>query len=257
MSATLQTVGWAQVDERRLLDLTYAFDEHTLAWPGNEPFRWERAAWGRSESGNWYAAGNFRMAEHSGTHLDAPIHFAEDRQTLDAIPLHRLIGPAVVMSVADQVSADADYRLSVKELLRWEGQHGRIPTGAIVLLHTGWGARWPDRKRYFGSETPDDATTLHFPGYSREAAEWLVRERQIRGVGIDTASIDYGPSQDFPVHRVLNTANVYGLENIANLDRVPATGATLIAMPMKIAGGTGGPVRIVVVLPDGAGRSLP
>lgn len=126
-----------------------------------------------------------------------------------------------------------------------------------MLLHTGWGARWPDRKRYFGSETPDDATTLHFPGYSREAAEWLVRERQIRGVGIDTASIDYGPSQDFPVHRVLNTANVYGLENIANLDRVPATGATLIAMPMKIAGGTGGPVRIVVVLPDGAGRSLP
>ena len=253
----LPSIGWAQVDESRLIDLTHAFDERTLAWPGNEPFQWKESAWGRSASGAWYAAGKFSMAEHSGTHLDAPIHFAEGKHTVDAIPLERLIGRAVVVPVESSVTKNPDYRLTVQDLQQWESQYGRIPRGAIVLLRTGWAAHWPDRQKYFGSKTPEDARSLHFPGYSREAAEWLVRERNIKGVGIDTASIDHGPSRDFPVHRVLGEANVYGLENLANLDRVPVTGATLIALPIKIAGGTGGPVRIVAILMEEEGRMLP
>ncbi len=246
--------GLAQFEGSRLVDLTYSFDDATLAWPGNEPFRWEQTVWGRSAAGAWYAAGHFSMAEHSGTHIDAPIHFAENRHTLDAIPLRQLIGPAVVIPVNGSVNENPDYRVSVRDLQQWETRHGRIPAGAVVLAHTGWGSRWPNRNRYFGSATPDDAGTLHFPGFSREAAEFLVRERTISGVGIDTPSIDYGPSRDFVVHRVLNEADVYGLENIANLDQVPESGATLIALPMKIAGGTGGPVRIIALVPGSGGE---
>lgn len=247
----------AQIDESKLIDLSYPYDERTLAWPGNQPFRWEATAWGPGTSSPWYAAGTFSMAEHGGTHLDAPVHFAEGRPTLDAIPLQQLIGPAVVVNVRSAVERNPDYRLSVEDLQKWESEHGRIPFGAIVFLFSGWGGRWPDRQRYFGSDTPEDAHTLHFPGFSREAAEFLVRERRINGVGIDTPSIDHGPSQDFIVHQILGAADIYGIENVANLDRVPASGAILIALPMKIAGGTGGPVRIIAVLPDPNGKSLP
>lgn len=250
------TSGWAQIDEDKLVDLTYSFDEHTLFWPGNDPFHWERTFWGQTVGGYWYSAGSFTMAEHGGTHIDAPIHFGERRRTLEAIPLRQLIGPAVVVDVAAAAAEDVDYRVTVNDLQQWESRYGRIPFGAVVLAHTGWGSRWPDRVRYFGSETPDDAATFHFPGFSREAAEFLVRERRINGVGIDTPSIDHGPSRDFIVHRVLNEAELYGLENVANIGRLPPSGAIVIALPMKIAGGTGGPVRIIAVLPDAQGRSL-
>lgn len=246
----------AQIDEEKLVDLTYAFDEQTLFWPGNGRFHRDITAWGEAAGGYWYSAGSFSMAEHGGTHLDAPIHFGERRRTMDAIPLRQLIGPAVVVDVAAVVAENSDYRLTVGDLQQWEQRHGRIPLGAIVLMHSGWGSRWPDAARYFGSATPDDASTFHFPGFSREAAEFLVRERHISGVGVDTASIDHGPSRDFPVHRVLNEAELYGLENVANLRQVPPAGAILIALPMKITGGTGGPVRIIAVLPDARGRSL-
>ena len=189
------------------------------------------------------------MAEHGGTHIDAPIHFAKNHHTLDEIPLYRLVGPAVVVDVREAVAKDRDYRLTVDDLKAWETRHGRIPVGAIVLMHSGWGRYWPDKVKYLGSVTPGDSETLHFPGFSKEAAEFLVTERKIDGVGIDTASIDHGPSKDFLVHQILNGANVYGLENVASLDRLPATGATVIALPMKIKGGTGGPVRIIALLP--------
>jgi kynurenine formamidase len=189
------------------------------------------------------------MSEHGGTHMDAPIHFAQDRLTLDAIPLQQLIGPAVVIDVTAAAERDRDYRLTVADIAQWERRHGRIPEGAIVLMHTGWDRYWPDKKKYLGSETPQDARTLHFPGFSKEAAEFLVKERKIAGVGLDTPSMDYGPSQDFIVHQIVNGANLYGLENVTNLEKLPPVGATLIALPMKIKGGTGGPARIVAILP--------
>jgi len=232
-----------------LVDLTYPFGDETVYWPTNEPFHWERMRWGMTSAGYWYAAGKFSASEHGGTHIDAPIHFGQGRQTVDEIPLGQLIGPAVVIDVRPQCRANPDYEATVQDVLAWETRHGRIEPGAMVFVLSGWGERWPDRGRYLGTPTPQDSRTLHFPGLSRDAAEFLVTQRAVKGVGIDTASIDPGRSQDFPVHRVLNDANVYALENVAALDQLPPRGATVYALPMKIKGGTGGPVRIIGVIP--------
>ncbi len=239
----------AQIDEGKLVDLTHPFDEHTVAWPTNKPFSWEKTSWGMTPGGYWYASADFATSEHGGTHIDAPIHFGRGRQAVDEIPLRKLVGPAVVIDVVKAVEQNRDYRLTVADIAAWERRHGRIPDGAIVLMRTGWAKYWPDRKKYFGTDTPHDPATLHFPGFSKETAEFLLKERKIDGVGIDTASIDYGQSRDFIVHQILNGADVYGLENIANLDKLPPAGATLIALPIKIKGGTGGPVRIIAILP--------
>ncbi len=233
----------------RLIDLTYTFDETTQVWPSNPPFRRDSMERGGTASEAWYATGQVALSEHAGTHLDAPIHFAQGQAGIDGIPVEQLIGPAVVLDVRAAVEDDRDYRLSLADLHRWEARHGTIPAGAIVMMLTGWGLHWKDRERYFGSATPDVPTTLHFPGFSKEVAEFLVVERHISGIGIDTPSIDYGPSQDFVVHRLVNGAGLYGLENVARLEELPLSGATLIALPMKIAGGTGAPVRIIAIVP--------
>jgi kynurenine formamidase len=245
----ISTPASAGIDETKLVDLTYALDEQTVFWPSNKPFTWDKSSWGKSGQGYWYASAEFAMSEHGGTHIDAPIHFAEGRQTVDEIPLQRLIAPAVVIDVRPAVAENRDYRLSKQDLERWESRHGLIQPGSLVLMLTGWGQGWPDKSRYLGSATPSDAKTLHFPGFSKEAAEFLVKERHIDGIGIDTPSIDYGPSQDFIVHQIINGANCYGLENVANLEKVPPKGAIVMALPIKIKGGTGGPVRIIAILP--------
>jgi kynurenine formamidase len=239
----------AAIDTSRIIDLTYSFDQSTIYWPTAKSFDWQKESWGISPGGYWYAAARYAASEHGGTHIDSPIHFGKDQATTDEIPLSRLIGPAVVMDISAACGKDSDYRLSVNDTASWEKEHGPIPDGAIVLVHTGWGKFWPDKKWYLGSDVPGDAAHLHFPGISREAAEFLVAKRRINGVGIDTASMDYGPSKDFIAHQVINGANLYGLENVANLEKVPPTGATLIALPMKIKGGTGGPTRIIAILP--------
>ncbi|HET7439079.1 MAG TPA: cyclase family protein [Nitrospira sp.] len=241
--------AFAGIDESKLVDLTYSLDEQTVFWPTNRPFTWEKAAWGRTSNGYWYASGDFSMSEHGGTHIDAPIHFAEGRLAVDEIPLQKLIAPAIVIDVRTLVEENHDYRLAPRDLEMWEARNGTIPQGAVVLMLTGWGRGWPDKFRYLGSQTPSDPKTLHFPGFSKEAAEFLVKERHVDGIGIDTPSIDYGPSQDFIVHQIINGANLYGLENIANLDKLPPKGAILVALPIKIKGGTGGPVRIIGILP--------
>ena len=239
---------WAQFDTSKLVDLTYPFDEKTIYWPTGKPFQWEKESWGTSPGGYWYALGRYAASEHGGTHLDAPIHFAKDYGPVNEIPLSHLVAPAVVVDITGACAKNADCRLSTADLTAWEMAHGRIPSGAIVLVRTGWGKFWGDKKRYLGSDTPGDTAHLHFPGIAPEAAQVLVR-RKVSGVGIDTASIDYGPSEDFMTHRILNGAGIYGLENVALLGQLPPTGATLIALPMKIKGGTGGPVRIVALLP--------
>lgn len=235
----------AAIPEQKLVDLTHAFDANTVYWPTAEPFQWEKESWGPSAGGYWYAAGRFRLSEHVGTHLDSPIHFAESRHTTDQIPLAQLVGPALRIDVSSQ---DPDYQVTPDDFLAFEKRHRHIAPGSIVLIHTGWSRYWPDRKRYLGSDTPGDTANLHFPGLSKAAAELLV-SRQVDAVGIDTASLDPGPSRDYPVHRVLNAANIYGLENIANLEKIPARGATVIALPMLIQGSSGAPVRIIAILP--------
>ena len=164
------------------------------------------------------------------------------------IPLDRLITPAVVIDASDSARQDRDYRLTVADVEKWEVEHGVVPRGSTVYLRTGWGARWPDAMSYLGDDTPGDASNLHFPSYGEEAARLLV-ERGVVALGIDTASIDYGPSEDFIVHQIVTSANVLGLENVAGLDQLPPTGAWTLALPMKIERGSGGPVRIVGLVP--------
>ncbi|MEO1086244.1 MAG: cyclase family protein [Acidobacteriota bacterium] len=178
----------------------------------------------------------------------APIHFAAGKLTADQIPLESLLSPAVVIDVTSQAAVDRDYVLTAEDVTAWEAEHGIIGPGTIVMLRTGWGNKWPDRRAYLGDDTPGDASNLHFPSYGEASARLLV-ERGVAVLGVDTASIDHGPSTDFIAHQIANGADVPGLENVANLDRLPARGAYVIALPMKIGGGSGGPVRIVALLP--------
>jgi kynurenine formamidase len=238
-----------RIDIGKVVDLSYSFGPDTIYWPTAESFSLQRVAYGPTPGGYWYAANNICMAEHGGTHMDAPIHFAEGQRSSDAVPLASCIGPAVVIDVRRQAAADRDYRLAVDDVTAWETRNGRVPAGAIVIMWSGWGAYWPDKARYLGTDKKGDVANLHFPGFSKAAAEFLVRERDVAAIGVDTASMDYGQSTDFIVHRIINGANKPGFENLANVDRLPDSGATLIALPMKISGGSGGPARIIAILP--------
>ncbi|MBI3785197.1 MAG: cyclase family protein [Deltaproteobacteria bacterium] len=241
--------GAPVIVQEKVVDLSYSFGPDTIYWPTGESFALQRTHFGRTPDGYWYASNNICMAEHGGTHMDAPIHFGEGKNTADQVPLSDCIGPAAVIDVRDKVAADRDYRLSVEDIAAWEGQHGRLPKGAIVVMYSGWGTRWGNKLAYLGTDKAGDVANLHFPGFSRQAAELLVAQREIAAIGVDTASIDHGPSHDFPVHRVINGANKPAFENVANVERLPPAGATLIALPMKIAGGSGGPTRIIALLP--------
>lgn len=238
-------------DGGQWIDLTHSFDEDSIYWPTDtRGFEHEQLAHGHTEGGWFYASYRFSGAEHGGTHLDAPIHFAEGRHAADEVPLDRLIGPAVVVDVSDK--AHPDYLVSVEDLQAWERAHGQIPDGAILLADTGWGARYGDRAAYLGTDKtgPDAVPELHFPGLGPEAAQWLVDERDIAAFGLDTPSIDYGQSKDFRSHVILYQRNIPGFENVAGLDRLPASGSFVVALPMKIAGGSGGPLRIVAFVPE-------
>lgn len=238
------------------IDLSYDFSAETIYWPTSEPFKLDTVAEGMTEKGYYYSAYKFCASEHGGTHIDAPIHFAEGRQTVDEIPLTQLIGPAVKIDVSQKAIADRDYLIGVDDFTGWESQHGKIPDGSIVLLQTGYGQYWPDRLKYLGTDRrgTEGVAELHFPGLRSDAAEWLVKNRKIKAVGIDTASIDYGQTQTFDTHVTLMSQNIPALENVANMDKLPAQGAEIIALPIKIRRGSGGPVRIIAFIPDAARR---
>ncbi len=236
------------------VDLSYGYGERTLYWPTDtEGFELESLAYGPSAGGYFYSSNRLSTAEHGGTHIDAPIHFAAAGWTVDQIPLERLVVPAAVIDISAQADADHDYRLTVGDIESWEAEHGQVAAGSALLVRSGWGRFWPDAKQYLGDDTPGDASHLRFPGFGADAARLLVDQRAVAMLGIDTASIDHGPTSDFPVHQIVGAANVAGLENVANLERLPPTGAWIVALPMKIEGGSGGPVRIVALLP----RPLP
>jgi len=226
-----------------VVDMSYAINDHSPAWPGDDhPFTTKVVATPEKDG---YFARTFCMPEHYETHLDAPAHFPPGKLTIDQIPPQRLFAPAVVIDVRSEVAKDADYRLTTERVAEWEKQNGRIPAGAIVFLRTGWASRWPDQTSY---RNMDAAGVMHFPGYSVEAAKVLIA-RGVYAVGIDTLSIDYGPSKNFEVHRLTLPAGLYQLENVANLDKLPAKGAFVVAAPIKLEGGSGGPVRIFALLP--------
>jgi len=237
------------LEHTKIIDLTHSFDEHTLYWP-NSPggFELKRLAYGPTPGGYFYSSFAFCAPEHGGTHLDAPIHFSATGKTIDQIPLSQLIAPAVVIDVSSKTKTNADYRLTAADVKEWEAKNGTIAAGTIVLLNTGWAPRYGDRKAYFGDDTPGATDKLHFPSFGEDSAKLLVNERHIGAIGLDTPSIDYGPSTNFIVHQIAMGANVPGFENLMNLDQLPPRGATIIALPMKIAGGSGGPLRIVALI---------
>lgn len=228
--------------EAEVLDLTYPLSEETVYWPGGVPFRKEMLA----DYPQGFRMFKFEMAENVGTHVDAPAHFVEGTPTIDRIPLRHLLAPAAVVDVTAKAEKDADYRLTVEDLLSWEGRNGRILPGALVLMRTGWGRRAGDLSKY---RNMDEGKTMHFPGFSKEAADFLIREREIVGIGIDTLSLDYGPSKDFIVHKVMLGAAKYQIENLANLERLPERGAIVIVMPLLVKDGTQAEGRVIALVP--------
>jgi kynurenine formamidase len=251
VSSTCQ-IELSEGAENKLIDLTHTFDEATIYWPTEEGFKLLRGPAGVTERGYFYAANRFMCAEHGGTHIDAPIHFWKGGQTVDQIPLGRLVGPAACVDVAHKCRANRDYLVTVEDFTAWEAANATSLDDKIVLIRTGYAAHWPDREKYLGtSETGRAAVAkLHFPGLDPAAADWLVARRKIRAVGIDTASIDYGQTQDYATHQRLFRDNVPALENVAIPGNLPATNFQVIALPMKIGGGSGAPCRVVSVLVD-------
>ena len=236
--------------EQRLVDLTHAFDESTVYWPTADGFELSIDFRGTTDGGWHYEANTIRTSEHGGTHLDAPIHFADGSWHTEEIPLDRLIGPGIVIDAELSSVANRDYLVTVRDFERWEARHGRVPEGAIVLLRTGFARFWPDREAYMGTAKrgQEAVADLSFPGLDPAAARWLVDERAIHAIGIDTPSIDHGPSKDFMAHRILFAANIPAFENVGDMSGLPPVGFEVIALPMKIRGGSGGPLRIVARL---------
>ena len=232
-----------------IVDLTHPLSPDSLYWPNGSAFEYERQVWGEREDGKWYAMGYFATPEHLGTHLDAPIHFAEGTWTNSDIPPLHFFAPAVVVDISERAAADPDTTLQPEDLDAWEAEHGQMPDGAVIVVRSGWSERWPDWNAYYGSDNPFDTTTLHFPGVSPAAAARIVEAGAV-GVGIDTASIDPGNDTAFDAHRVLAEGQLYNLENLTNVARLPESGAYLISLPAKIEGGSGAPARVIALVPQ-------
>lgn len=242
---------WSSLEGARIVDLTHGFGQDTIVWPTEQDIKIIVQHADETAAGYYYASNRLELPEHGGTHIDAPVHFSRGKQTLDQIPIGHLMGPAVRLDLTSKCGKERDYRITVRDIEKWETAHGRIPSEAIVLLDTGYARFWTSRKDYLGTDMrgAEGVQALHFPGLHPEAAAWLIKERQVKAVGIDTASIDYGQSTKFETHVELLSHNVPVFENLADLSNLPPRGFDIIALPMKIAGGTGGPLRVIAVLP--------
>ncbi|MDD5462341.1 MAG: cyclase family protein [Methylococcales bacterium] len=233
------------------IDLTYSFNSATLYWPNNiKGFEHFTEAEGRTPLGYYYSSYRICTPEHGGTHVDAPIHFAENKLTIDQLPLSNLTGNAVVIDVSRKALANRDYQVSIEDIEDWEKENNTIPDNTILLVRTGYGQFYPDREKYFGTPKigKEAISELHFPGISPQATQWLVAKRNIKAMGLDTASLDYGQSKEFKTHQILTGSNKPGFENLANLDQLPLKGIYIVALPMKIAKGSGAPLRIIATL---------
>ena len=233
------------------IDLTYDFDYQTVYWPTSEAFKLDTVFEGQTDNDYYYSAFKFSTAEHGGTHLDAPVHFSEGKKTVDQIDIDQLNGQAMVIDVSGNCLDNRDYQITRQDIENWEKENGRLPENCILLFKTGYGKFWPDKSKYMGTTLSglEGVQNLHFPGIAPAAAKWLVKQRNIKAVGLDTPSIDYGQSKLFETHRILFEKNIPAFENVANLDLLPTKGAWVIALPMKIKGGSGAPLRIVALIP--------
>ncbi len=230
-----------------IIDLTHTLEAGSPYWPEKTPGSPFHTSVATTYAEDGYFTRNLAIPEHFGTHLDAPLHFVANRESADRISVEKFFAPAVVIDVSSAVEQDSDYRVTAQDIERWIDRHGAIPSGALVLFRTGWAARWPSQEKYMNADADG---VLHFPGLSLEAASFLLDHAQPVGIGIDTASVDYGPSRDCPVHNLTLPAGIYHLENVANLDRLPATGFSIVALPLKLGGGSGAPARVVALIPS-------
>ncbi|UKJ06259.1 cyclase family protein [Solitalea lacus] len=233
----------------KIIDLTYPFNNETIYWPTESGFQLKTGFKGTTEKGYHYEANSFCAAEHGGTHLDAPAHFYANKATVDQVALEKLIGEAVVIDISKVAAKTPDYLVKKEDFINWESANGKIKPGMIVLLNTGYGNYWPDRSKYMGTDLrgQEGVKALHFPGLDPAAAKWLIEQRNIKAVGIDTPSIDFGQSQTFQTHIVLAQSEVPIFENVANLHLLPPKGFSIVALPMKIGGGSGAPLRIIAL----------
>ncbi len=234
------------------IDLTYDFDENTIYWPTNASFKHDTVFFGINDKGFFYSSGKYEAEEHGGTHLDAPIHFSEGKNAVEQISVDQLTGQGILIDISEKALKNRDYLVSVEDFKEWESAHGEIPDGSAILLYTGYGQFWNNREKYIGTALTgaEAVPELHFPGLHPDAANWLAKERKIKGIGLDTPSIDYGQSQDFLTHRILSEKEILIFENVANLDKIPAKDFYVVALPMKIGGGSGAPLRIVAFIPS-------
>lgn len=240
-----------EVTTKKIIDLSHVYSDETIYWVTAKEFELDTVFKGHTDKGYYYAANNFSTAEHGGTHIDAPIHFAENGQSVDEIPLEKLIGKAIKIDVSSKALADPDYLVSIEDFIAWEtNENTKIPTGSIVLLQTGFSNYYPDKIKYLGTDKRGEKAVqeLHFPGLSPEAATWLVEQRSINAIGIDTPSIDYGQSEFFKSHVILLSHAIPAFENLTNLGKLPNNDFEIIALPMKIQGGSGAPLRIVAIV---------
>ncbi|HEV3138467.1 MAG TPA: cyclase family protein [Pirellulales bacterium] len=228
----------------RIVDLAWPLNRQSAYWPGDnyKPFELHTIATLEKDG---VLSKAFASPEHLGTHLDAPNHFERNQPSVDQILPEQLFGPGVVIDVSNAVGNDPNYRVSLDDVRRFEQAHGEIPTGAVVLVSTGWSQFWNNPTRY---QNQDVMGRMHFPGFSIEAVKYLIDQRKVRGVGLDTMSVDYGLSRDFAVHHALGKAGRWGLENLAGLDKLPPRGFYLFVAPMKIETGSGGPARVFAVI---------
>jgi kynurenine formamidase len=197
-----------------------------------------------NEAGPAWYWNNITTGEHTGTHLDAPMHFIANGGSADRIPVDRFFAPLAVVSIEARAAKDPDAMVTVDDLLAWEKRHGRLPRGAFVAMHSGWDARIGSAERFLNR---DAKGTMHAPGFSEEAARFLAQQRDIVGAGVDTLSLDAASAQKFVAHLALLGAGKYGVELLANLAMVPPSGATIIVGGPKHEGASGGPVRVFAV----------
>lgn len=223
---------------RHTQDLTHVFREGFPVYTGNPPSRRTLV----TIPNDGFYAQEWTFAEHSGTHLDAPGHFIEGNRLADELPPDELVRPLAVVDISKRAAVNPDAEVRVADLVAFERRHGRIPRRALVCMNSGWDSRVGDRASYLN---PDASGVFHFPGFSLEAVEWLLDRRDIQGIGVDTSSLDFGPSATFVVHTTLLGAERYGLEGVANLGRVPANRATVFVGLIPWEEGSGGPCRVI------------
>lgn len=250
---TFMLILCLQICSGEIIDLSYDYANDGMVFHPAEqlvsPFNITRSIKGNDPSGVYWEMNNFCTGEHTGTHMDAPRHSIRGSRGINDLSLDELIGGAVKIDITAKTQRNRDYQCTVNDIKNWEKEYKEIPANSFFFLNTGWHRYWPDENAYIGS-TDWINHKLHFPGLHPDAAKWLIERRGIKMYGVDCLSVDYGQTRLFEVHKMLLGANIPVLENVANLDKLPATGAKVFAIPMKIRDGTGAPTRVFAITGD-------